>query len=185
MSLCHVYVVRRLMRVIQLERERIEQANGWVVCEKELQVRRILCMQYDDEFVQMHAREKAEPITISRVNGDLAVARSLGDADFKLGARMNEYCWLFPDNIKREFTADLVSGEPEVFEYEIAEDWDYLIIACDGLWETLTPSEAVELARKFRSAGRTLEDTAAGLASTAIKMGSTDNITVIVVQLNV
>ena len=50
---------------------------------------------------------------VHRVNGDLAVSRSIGDIDFKLDA-CNHAQWNFPDGIKHAFTNDLVISEPDV-----------------------------------------------------------------------
>ena len=49
------------------------------------------------------------------------VARSLGDADFKRGVRMNNYSWSYPKGVAREFTGDIVCGEPDVCEVGAAE----------------------------------------------------------------
>jgi hypothetical protein len=75
------------------------------------------------------------PILVSSVPSDLAplphcplplwppfisgVARAIGDADFKLGVRMSRFPWNFPKGIPREFTADIVNGEPDVGEVRV------------------------------------------------------------------
>jgi protein phosphatase 2C family protein 2/3 len=52
--------------------------------------------------------------------GSLAVARALGDKDFK-----------FPFN-KAE--GDFVTAEPFIAKIEFTPQHDFLIISCDGLW---------------------------------------------------
>jgi serine/threonine protein phosphatase PrpC len=58
------------------------------------------------------------------VNGSLAVSRSLGDFDFK------EVEW-------RSQTEQLVSPEPEVYELERSPQDEFLIVACDGVWDAI------------------------------------------------
>lgn len=140
-------------------------------------------MDMNDPFVRDHAQERTTYVEVSRVNGDLAVARALGDADFKLGDRMKLYPWNWPEGQEREFTANLVSSEPDLFEFDVLDDWDYLIIACDGLWETLTAHQAVSLVRQWSNEGMTLGEVSRRLSEVCLSMGSTDNVTVLVVRL--
>lgn len=59
-------------------------------------------------------------VVFGRVMGSLAVARSLGDKDFK-----------YPHN-KGE--ADFVSAEPYIASFDLTPQDEFLIISCDGLW---------------------------------------------------
>jgi len=59
-----------------------------------------------------------------RVNGQLAVSRALGDADFKK-----------PPN-------PFVSSCPEITETRLQPGDEFLLIACDGLWDVMTSEEA-------------------------------------------
>ena len=38
-----------------------------------------------------------------------------------------------------------VSAEPDVTTVEIDGSEDFMILACDGLWDTLTPAEATQI----------------------------------------
>ena len=68
-----------------------------------------------------------------RVLGRLAVTRSLGDLGFKRGN----------DNV-----TPLVTGAPEVVETPLVPGQDeFCILACDGVWDVLTDSEAIALVR--------------------------------------
>jgi protein phosphatase 1L len=58
----------------------------------------------------------------------------------------------------------------------------YLILACDGLWEMMTDQEAVDMS-SFFVANRTVEAAAKRLRDIAYARGSTDNISVSVVKL--
>lgn len=94
---------------------------------------------------------------LNRVNGILAVTRSLGDSSMK------EY----------------VIGEPFMTATELNEDDTHLILACDGLWDVASDQEALDLI---------LNDTDATLMSQkllqyALKKGSTDNVSIMVILL--
>ncbi len=59
-----------------------------------------------------------------RVNGVIAISRALGDWEYKNAGTRAE------DN--------MVSGYPEVMTEALRPDHDFLIIACDGIWDCLT-----------------------------------------------
>ncbi|MCJ1411270.1 Protein phosphatase 2C 1 [Ptychographa xylographoides] len=95
----------------------------------------------------------------NRVNGVLAVTRALGDAYMK----------------------DLVTGHPYTTETVIQPDVDeFLILACDGLWDVCTDQEAVDLIR------HTLDPQIASkqLVDHALARFSTDNLSCMVVQFD-
>lgn len=59
-----------------------------------------------------------------------------------------------------------------------------LILACDGVWDVMSDQEATDLLMKrFEEKGGPDEDAAKYIVRTAIKKGSADNITAIVVYL--
>lgn len=93
-----------------------------------------------------------------RVNGVLAVTRSLGDVYLK------EY----------------VLGTPYTTMTEVNEGDEFLIIACDGLWDVCEDQEAVDLIKNIKDA-KTASET---LCSHAIRNGTCDNVTVMVVMLD-
>jgi protein phosphatase 1E len=57
-----------------------------------------------------------------RVNGQLAVSRAIGDGNYK----------------------PYVCSDPDVTTIVMNGTEDFLIVACDGLWDTVTPDEATE-----------------------------------------
>lgn len=73
-------------------------------------------------------------VTLQRVNGSLAVSRALGDFDFK------EVDW-------RPQTEQLVSPEPEVYELERTPEDEFLILACDGVWDAIGNEELCAFVR--------------------------------------
>jgi serine/threonine protein phosphatase PrpC len=67
-------------------------------------------------------------------------------------------------------------------------DGEFLIVACDGLWDVVDDQEAVDLVRNFVDVSDNTEDnkrerSARFLIDEALRRGSTDNITVIVYWL--
>jgi len=92
-----------------------------------------------------------------RVNGLIAVSRALGDHSMKL----------------------FVISEPYLRTVELQPSDSFLILACDGVWDVLTDQEAVDLVVKDTDP----LEMAKKILVKAIKGGSTDNITVLVIQL--
>ncbi|KAI9745155.1 MAG: Protein phosphatase 2C 1 [Claussenomyces sp. TS43310] len=95
----------------------------------------------------------------NRVNGVLAVTRALGDAYMK----------------------DLVTGHPYTTETVIQPELDeFIILACDGLWDVYSDQEAVDLARSMSdpiAASKTLVEH-------ALARFSTDNLSCMIVRFN-
>ncbi|KAH9935625.1 phosphatase 2C-like domain-containing protein [Fomitopsis serialis] len=91
-----------------------------------------------------------------RVNGVLAVTRSLGDSSMK----------------------EFVVGAPYTTETELNEEDEFLILACDGLWDVVDDQRACELVRSITDPRRAAEE----LLDYAYKNYSTDNVTVLVVR---
>lgn len=145
------------------ERDRIERANGWVTTETEIPFGQIRRMDFKDQDVVGILRRgttvrecKAAPqriLQISRVCGELAVSRALGDRDFKSAFHVKEGqdksnmgdatpwdCPLllsYPENHSRTFHGDLVDNRPDFQQIRICEEGtseEFLLLASDGLW---------------------------------------------------
>lgn len=65
-----------------------------------------------------------------------------------------------------------------------AGDEDYIILGCDGLWDTVDAAVAIELMEDYLRAGKPRSDCAKMLVQEAKSRGSMDNISVIVVFLD-
>ncbi len=94
---------------------------------------------------------------VPRVEGVLAMSRALGDTGLK----------------------PYISGEPRIVEGYLGNENDYAILACDGIWDVLGPDDVIGLARAVIDPGKASEE----ISRTALDHGSTDNITVIVLDL--
>lgn len=67
-------------------------------------------------------------VIIQRVNGSLAVSRALGDFEYK--------------NVQGKGQCEqLVSPEPEVFEVARSPADEFLVLACDGIWDVMSNEE--------------------------------------------
>jgi integrin-linked kinase-associated serine/threonine phosphatase 2C len=102
-----------------------------------------------------------------RIFGKLAVSRSLGDSEYKMP----------------KAKGDMVSWEPYLNKVSLTENDQFLIIACDGLWEKLSYQEAVDFVAEHRKQGKNAQEICKLLAQKAFDMGSLDNISVIIVFL--
>lgn len=67
-------------------------------------------------------------VSLQRINGSLAVSRALGDFSYK-GAE------------NRTPSQQMVSPEPEVCVVERSPADEFLVLACDGVWDTISNEE--------------------------------------------
>ena len=133
-------------------------------------------------------RDKAQKVTwvvIHRVCGELAVSRSIGDPDYKRFMPHAKVDALFnwPDDHNESFAADLVVPDPEVKVFDLSKSDEFFIIASDGLWDVVGPEDAVVKTRSSLRAGKTPYEAAEDLCDLALKLGSSDNVTVVIVML--
>ncbi|PNW84026.1 hypothetical protein CHLRE_04g218150v5 [Chlamydomonas reinhardtii] len=125
-----------------------------------------------------------------RVCGVLAVSRAFGDWEFKgeglprlLETGIERGYWDSSFAAQQAFSADPVVATPDVTETLLSEEDEFLIVASDGLWDVLPPREAVQWARKEFKAKKDAAEVAASLTGLALKRYSTDNVAVVVVDL--
>ncbi|GBE84931.1 phosphatase 2C-like domain-containing protein [Sparassis latifolia] len=84
-------------------------------------------------------------IEFGRVNGNLALARALGDFEYKKNAS------LAPEK-------QIITSDPEVIAHEITDEDEFLVIACDGIWDCLTSQQAVNVIRLLIARGKTIPE---------------------------
>lgn len=156
------------------EMMRIQQANGWVTTEQEIPISQLKRMVLDDQDVvdilkrcfadrfQPSPRAAAPQriIRISRICGELAISRAIGDRDFKarynvttrngsdLDTKQGEEskAWdgsnflPYPEDHSKLFVGDLVSNQPEFQSFRLGQEGihdEFLLLACDGLWDVI------------------------------------------------
>ncbi len=94
---------------------------------------------------------------VPRVEGILAVTRSLGDSYLK----------------------PLVSAEPRIVEGTLGRENDFVVVACDGIWDVLTPEEVLRIVRSAHNPDRAAEK----VVETALGRDGRDNMTIVVADL--
>lgn len=95
-----------------------------------------------------------------RVN-DLSLSRAFGDVESK----------------------PYITHLPQIFKYNLNKNDKFIIFACDGLWDVISNKAASSYVSKLQGKGYT-GNYAQKLSEKAIKEGSTDNVTVVVLFLN-
>ncbi|XP_016968862.1 protein phosphatase 1B [Drosophila rhopaloa] len=109
-------------------------------------------------------------VMIKRVNGTLAVSRALGDFDFK------------SDN-SRSVIDQLVSPEPDITVCQRSEDDEFIIIACDGIWDVMTSSEVCDFIGSRLFVTDNLPMIVNSVMDICLHKGSRDNMTMLLVLL--
>uniref|UniRef100_A0A6B2LGN0 protein-serine/threonine phosphatase n=1 Tax=Arcella intermedia TaxID=1963864 RepID=A0A6B2LGN0_9EUKA len=108
-----------------------------------------------------------------RINGNLAVSRGFGDIEFKDQETLGE---------------KFVTVEPDIREFKISEKSSFIILACDGLWDTVSNQQAVQLVKNklannevTKADNKDLFTICVELVSVAYEQKSRDNISCILV----
>jgi protein phosphatase 2C family protein 2/3 len=114
-----------------------------------------------------------------RVNRTLSVSRAFGDRSLKYQGGNG--------TAQTEDQPELVTAKPYTGSYKLRDEQvgaSFLILASDGLWDTVSYQQATDFVAKRMSTRRVSAETCAELlVNEAIRCGSQDNITVIVVYL--
>lgn len=110
------------------------------------------------------------PRDVPRIGGGLAVGRAIGD-------------YINPDG--KEILG--ITPRPQIVTLEESKhakgEYDYVVLACDGLWDVASSYQVGDAIRKMHEEGCTSAEMAAKLVSEAINAGSTDNVSVQVIKM--
>ena len=115
------------------------------------------------------------------VNGELSVARALGDFHHHGMKRVpgDDH-----DGADVERQEDVLSARPDVVEYMLQHGDEFMVLACDGLWSVFSSQSAIEHARiVLRQSKNDPQAAADALVKEALKRHTTDNVSVLVVCL--
>jgi protein phosphatase 2C family protein 2/3 len=82
-------------------------------------------------------------IEFGRVNGNLALARALGDFEFKKNYSLT------PDK-------QIITSNPDITVHDITEDDEFFVLACDGIWDCLNSQHVVDFVRREIAQGKLL-----------------------------
>lgn len=111
-----------------------------------------------------------------RVNGNLALSRAIGDFDFK-------------KSVDKPPEEQIVTAFPDVTVHDISPNDEFLVLACDGIWDCMLSQEVVEFVRRGIAARQDLSyicenimDNCLAPASDVSGIGC-DNMTILIVGL--
>jgi len=107
-------------------------------------------------------------VMIHRVNGSLAVSRALGDFEYKSVEGKGP-------------TEQLVSPAPEVFIDARQQDDEFLVLACDGIWDVMTNEDLCKFIHQQMTVTDDLEKIAASVVDHCLFKGSRDNMSIVLV----
>lgn len=115
-------------------------------------------------------------VEFNRVNGNLALSRALGDFAFK-------------KNEEKSPEEQIVTAYPDVTVRDLTYDHEFIVLACDGIWDVMSNQEVVDFCRDRLADGREPELICEELLSRCLapdcQMGGLgcDNMTVVLVCL--
>jgi serine/threonine protein phosphatase PrpC len=136
----------------------------------------VIPMSFDHKPYDTLERERIEnaggTVQWKRVDGDLAVSRALGDFQFKTSSTLP------PEQQK-------VSPEPDIIVHERVDTSDeFLLLACDGLWDVMSNPEATDIGRSLFNLGESnMMLFAEEMIDIALDKGSRDNISAVAMKL--
>ncbi|KAI4289097.1 MAG: hypothetical protein L6R35_001643 [Caloplaca aegaea] len=115
-------------------------------------------------------------VDFGRVNGNLALSRAIGDFEFKKSADLS------PEQ-------QIVTAFPDVVAHNISDDDEFLVIACDGIWDCQSSQAVVEFVRRGIAEKQTLSKICENMMDNCLSPSSEtggvgcDNMTMVVVAL--
>jgi protein phosphatase 1G len=90
----------------------------------------------EDEDEKKRIEKAGGRVTLDgRVNGGLNLSRALGDHTYK-------------KNKELELENQMISPMPDVKSLDIEETDEFMILACDGIWNSMTSQECVDYVRE-------------------------------------
>jgi len=140
----------------------------------------------EDEVEKTRIEKAGGKITKEgRVNGGLNLSRALGDHQYKLNTE------LLPEE-------QMISPCPDLVSHTITKEDEFMVVACDGIWNCMSSQEAVDFVREhITDAKQSLECSKTWLSDISGKlmdrcmaadtMGDgcgCDNMTAVIVMLN-
>mmetsp|Transcript_20171 Transcript_20171/g.19484 ORF Transcript_20171/g.19484 Transcript_20171/m.19484 type:complete len:2393 (+) Transcript_20171:111-7289(+) len=120
----------------------------------------------------------------NRVNSVLAVSRSFGDIQYKMFDGSIRF--LAPEEEGGIWSkTQQVISKPEILEFDVEANHEFVVIASDGLWDVFTSQECINFVRwQLGRQGGDLEKTAEALVEAAFNRGTADNTSVIICAFN-
>lgn len=108
-------------------------------------------------------------VMIQRVNGSLAVSRALGDYEYK--------------SVEDKGPCEqLVSPEPEIYVHERTDKDEFVILACDGIWDVMTNEDLKDYVHARLKVTDDLVQISNEVLDTCLNKGSRDNMSIIIIS---
>ncbi|KAG5923684.1 hypothetical protein E4U61_002803 [Claviceps capensis] len=83
-------------------------------------------------------------VDFGRVNGNLALSRAIGDFEFKKSAELP------PEQ-------QIVTAFPDVEQHDFTEEDEFMVLACDGIWDCQSSQAVIEFVRRGIAAKQELD----------------------------
>ncbi|GAA5930186.1 PP2C family serine/threonine-protein phosphatase [Sporobolomyces koalae] len=115
-------------------------------------------------------------VEFGRVNGNLALSRALGDFEFKQS-----------QNLPAE--QQVVTADPDINRHSHTAEDEFIVVACDGIWDVLTSQQVIDFVRLSIAQGHTLEQICENMMDRCLAPDSDwggvgcDNMTMMVVAI--
>ena len=77
---------------------------------------------------------------VGRVNGNLNLTRSIGDLKYKQSTEASP-------------ADQMITAQPDVRRFELAADDEFMVLACDGIWDCMSSQECVDFDLQIGVAG--------------------------------
>ncbi|TPX15722.1 uncharacterized protein E0L32_000056 [Thyridium curvatum] len=113
-------------------------------------------------------------VDFGRVNGNLALSRAIGDFEFK---KSHE---LAPEQ-------QIVTAYPDVIVHDLGDDDEFLVIACDGIWDCQSSQAVIEFVRRGIAAKQDLDKICENMMDNCLASNSEtggvgcDNMTMVII----
>ncbi|KAI8822612.1 phosphatase 2C-like domain-containing protein [Fimicolochytrium jonesii] len=115
-------------------------------------------------------------VEFGRVNGNLALSRAIGDFEFKQNSNLP------PEQ-------QIVTANPDVTERKLEDTDEFVVIACDGIWDCMSNQEVIDFVRQKIAEGTDLPQICEQLMDHCLAPDSElggvgcDNMTVVIAAL--
>ncbi|WVQ71269.1 hypothetical protein IAR50_000795 [Cryptococcus sp. DSM 104548] len=115
-------------------------------------------------------------VDFGRVNGNLALSRAMGDFEFK-------------QNFSLSPEKQIVTVVPEIITHTLDGEEEFLVLACDGIWDCLSSQQVVDFTRRGIAQGKSLGQICEEMMVKCLAKDSStggigcDNMTVVIVAL--
>lgn len=100
-------------------------------------------------------------VVLQRVNGSLAVSRALGDFEYKCNSELSQL-------------DQLVSPEPDVISISRNSEDEFIILACDGIWDVMNNTDVANFVRSRLAITNDLEEICNEVLNTCLAKVSYD-----------